>query len=240
MKTVNYIILLGIVLLSSCIVEENSRPPKTLMAKNVANEASLSIISAIQYSDISIKANSWLSAPSVADKNKLEDLYFPNHKVRMSGDTIIIVDLCKIMTYGKKLHENRWSYMDWIAQDTASISNPSSNKYSITVSNKRHSFDLSLTSKDKSYLISGSGKRQLRMYGEVTYQISEEIVVGNITEQFYTGQYEIYNHFIGGVNSFKWYSTPDAGPENIQVKYAPESKMTIVAFGHTDNYNGYW
>lgn len=240
MKTASYIIVFGCLLLSSCIVEEYPKPPKTSMAKNVVDKASYSIVQGIRYSDIAIKTNAWLSASTTAEKVKTEDLYFPNFKLRMSGDTIIVLNLCKINSFGKKLQEpgSKWTFIDWSDQDTAFISKPAEDEYSISLSHRLYSSDLTITSRKNSYLVAGSGKQSLEGWEMATYQISDGIVVDDITPTIYADPDGISRHFIGGANNFKWYRDSDTAPENIKVQYAPFLKSTITAFGFTDTYYG--
>lgn len=241
-KKIGYMILFGCLLFSSCIVDEYPKPPKTSMAKNVVDEASYSLVKGIKYSDIIIKANTWLSESNVAEKNNIEDLYFPMHKLRMSGDTIIILNLCKIMSFGKKLEQmaDKWILMDWFEQDTAFFSKLAENKYSISLSHKLYSFDLGITSTKKGYLVSGSGKHML-WEQKAIYQISTEIDVADITPTIYTDQDEMRRHFIGGINQFKWYrdSRANSIPVEIKVEFTSYNSFNITAFGFTDNYTGY-
>ena len=151
--------------LSSCVIidEGDSVKRKTEAARIIFDNVEDNISAVVDLCDMAVKLSRWIDAPE-SGKGALEDLWFPDYKLRYEGDKWIFRDISYYFTTGGKSLDSLNS--EWIVgygtAQRITIKCTGKEKWSVTCSgsiftNNYHLSDANIILTGRSPLRSGSG-----------------------------------------------------------------------------------
>lgn len=188
--------------LNSCITEDFEKPNKTEYIYRVYQGVKYELLQQLEMFDNAYRINQWIKAPTLREKQEIEDLYFTSWKIRQRNDTILLFNNNDygerkqiILTFNQAFDQpgSQWTA---IGKDSIQIVNLSGDLWKIYTGNDRFNFQIQFqdkVNKETNYKVTGSGvfkffQRQVYMsiekrliYSRINYENLSQLSLGEIT-----------------------------------------------------------
>ncbi len=243
-------LLAGSLLINGCVINKGVKPQVTFPARNAYFLLASSYLDGVYMMDLAIKINLWKNAGTQGEREQIEDMYFSNYKIRQSGDTIRIINLCEIRTYGKNLTDvgTKWRLIptDNLDKGGATIDVVADDKISIVCDSyfrkydqANYSYKLNVLFQDKLFKLSGIGEIEEKNAGSMTYSISETepIVVDKLSNILYHN-YQ-WPEILSGKIESEWLRSSDKGvyTDHFSVLHLGGNAIKVTTNGVSEIYN---
>lgn len=247
MKKINIILILSLVAsLTSCVIESYEKPPKTIIGLVVASNVTSSLATNASVADLARVVEMWRSA-SDQDKYKIEDKYFRNTKIREIGDTIHIVDLCKINTSRQSFADTHWEVLSHQAKRKVSLLSENKIKVESVFGDDVCDLTVECVDDGKEFLVTGNGvvKQQPHssmIFSKLTYNIADPVKF--VAQDVVHSPFWLFNDFTipkGTVQITPYQGTTSVDRDNTTVMFFPDNSVEIQFRALKEVHNNmYW
>ncbi len=246
MKKTVYILLL-LPFLTCCVIESYDKPKKTVAGYHLASYATGAMCTNALFADVARVIRMWQEAPTHEERYKIEDKYFRNQKVREIGDTIQIVGICKINTFGKSFADSYWEIFSSVPhsgiEQKVSLSGDGIRVERIDKkSAEKCDLVVDFTGDGKEYSVTGTGRfpvipRYDGGYTGGSYNITAPVKlvsVGELSPFWFYGRLEV----CGGDLAIKVYRDDiHIEQDDISVRYLPGPAIKVSFRGFNDYFD---
>lgn len=208
--------------------------------------ATRSLTQRASMADVARLMEKWRSAPTMREKYEIEDLFFRGYKIRELEETIHIVNICRVNTFGKSLADSPWEVImnDGLKSKVTLVSE---GKIGVESMGGQDSCQLIVEciESGNTYLITGEGYTTPQTGEQIQFTHLSYTLAVPITLSFPSAVHSPFwmqeqRFFHNGTLDVKPYlGTVESKIDNTTLIFLPNNKVEVQIRGFKDQYYGY-